>query len=260
MERSEQAWLEKQRAEREEEFAPPSFYYDTPPAKNKPDKGRTNKIKSATASENVGSGSEMESVVEKQLSQIRKNVELESSRTLESVEDTEMTDTYKSFTNNSEGGNKTEWTHPAFTDNVASRFSAPVQSFPLESSIFSAPVPNINVPPPNFNVLPPNYQFSAQTVSVPPPNLNVPPPTLSMVPPPNLSMPPTNFCQTFPENMSQIREVSCNTTATNSYVSTGLNNSDQAGLNTVHPIGEGKKKFVPKMDIIDTRLMDSENS
>ncbi|XP_045197619.2 coiled-coil domain-containing protein 174-like isoform X2 [Mercenaria mercenaria] len=281
MERSEQAWLEKQRAEREEEFAPPSFYYDTPSSKYNSKKGNTinqNETKSWRSSRNTEQESDMASVVEKQLSEIRKDIDLEASGITHSKVVLQK-DKDSSVVCKGESDNSTVSSDIANTDSLPPRLSSPGDNILSQPSSLNATVPVANIPLPNSDIQPSNYQLpSTNNFIVPPLNLNVPPPNFSIPPPNYAHIPPPNYHQpltdnSFPSispsqgssftNISYSSSVQGNTLTsgeTKSSAATGPVHTNQEEQYTSNQTEEkNRKKFVPKLDIIDTRLMDSEN-
>ncbi|XP_053397713.1 uncharacterized protein LOC128556473 [Mercenaria mercenaria] len=265
MERSEQAWLEKQRAEREEEFAPPSFYYDTPSTKYSSEKGNTinqNKAKSQSSSGNIKLGSKMTSMVEKQLSEIRKNIDQEASKISNTSvvfeKDKNTSVVYKGETDN-------YTTDSANTDSLPPRFSSPGDNIVSQTSGLNTSVPDYNFPLPNFDTQFSNCLIPPINFGVPPPNLNVPPPNFS-IPPPNytLSLGNNTFSGINPTQIPTFANVSYSSALQDNSVPSSTTattvNSNQIGQQTVKQTEEKvRKKFVPKSDIIDTRLMGSEN-
>ncbi|KAL4232504.1 hypothetical protein ACF0H5_007196 [Mactra antiquata] len=262
---SEKAWLEKQRAERDEEFAPPSFYYDNVPKKNpsdERDKKRNTSIK-AERPEDV------KSIIEKQLSDIRqsetdvfddidknvsahKKIKIEESPT--STKDVTSV-TYSTNTlavnlkilppssqNSSYNvGDKLICDLPSNMSFIPADVSIPPPTLNMNTN-FTVPSP---IPPPvhasfpvNYDIPPPQSFAPPHSYNVPPPNLNIPPPNLN-IPPPNYIAPPTTTINPPVEELN--------------YPTVGLE------LNTpsVSQTETIKKQFVAKEDIIDRRLMEN---
>lgn len=280
IERSEEVWLEKQRAEREEEFAPPSFYYDTS-SYSKYNIKKDNKIKGNNPKDKKLLGKdreeiEVKEVIEKQLSKIRNSSDLECSKAENTnvVSNKELVMTHKS--NNAEKDTildsvKTEdlpqkAVDPLHTTNIPSpNFNVPPPSYMAPPPNYSAPPPNFMAPPPNYTVPPTNYSVPPPNHSVPPPSFNVPPPTAhfpaSNVPHPgHIQLPVASSLPvpSAPQNVS-VKENPVPSFENNLSATTSFENSSQGGQYVDKQAEEKvRKKFVPKIDIIDTRLMGGE--
>lgn len=289
MEKTEEAWLEKQRAEREDEFAPPSFYYDNVPDK----KSNRRKAKKAKFSQECDNSTNMQSIIGKQLSNIRHRKD--------AANEINMNDADQETENNSSTSTTDTSSKPAYLVSVASAtlrsatntlavnlnilprsslnqsndicdtsrtdLSSSLTNF-QQTSYF--PPHNTSVPPhPNMYTCPPNICPLYTDTSVPPPNissnLNIPPPNVSVtsfnynvpapnynVPPPSYNIPPPNVSVP-PPNLN----IPPPTSDTQTLVASNLEQNNTVAEVDTHPIENVKKTFIAREDIIDTRLMEN---
>ena len=243
--RSEQEWLEKQRRERLDEFAPPSFYYadQTPSGKTK--ENRSSKLSNNRNQLNEhcisGSGDVVKDIVGKQLSDIRSELDNNTGLISEVDKQKEEIQSTHSSGLNVRQGNQMEQVGFSTEQPVA-----PCQSFNF-------------APPPVYN-----------TNSFPPINLQVPPPPLpagimpplpitQLVPGPAQINAPASSTFDFtvpPPSWNVIHQGGASIGNTNNSTCTAPSEGTH-GLNHV-PANETKTKFVPRMSVLDTRFMESE--
>jgi len=224
---SEKAWLDRQRAEREEEFAPPSFYYDMPTKQpvNQP-KTSYKKISGGSTNEKTHTKDELSDTS----SSIDKNAINELvGKHLHLIHESADFDT---SVNNSSRFSVIHQDIVPNSGDIQMNFQAPPTNIPESPSSLQSPLPdwtpplpsneppsnnnflykalvksqtvivtpssiippfhNIQVPPPSLQVPPPNMQIPPSNMYVPPPNIQVPPPNIQ-VPPPNIRVPPPNI-------------------------------------------------------------------
>lgn len=287
MEASEKAWLERQRAERDEEFAPPSFYYDSAPSTSsrfeKSSKHKQFKKELATnVSENQPEIKDQTSssgdkvigeLIGKQVHRIRQAAE---------KCDPDLEDKSENPSDKSDGiAMSTRENIPPYSDTRShtsfQSTTIPAPSF-LSSDLHITP-PNMSFLPPNLNVPPPNSSYTqninihvpvfnpgvSSTVNsnIPPPNYNIPPPNVNFPPPnynisppgtqgllSNMQMPSTDFSVP-PPGFYATSNSSIQTPGTTQPSMLPVQQpQDSSNAGSVKP-----KKVIPKMSIIDTRLM-----
>ncbi|XP_052810069.1 coiled-coil domain-containing protein 174-like [Mya arenaria] len=275
-EQSEQAWLEKQRTEREDEFAPPTFYYKTPG--NRGNKaggrsladmeagwstGRESKPGSDGSSDNV---CKVEEIVGEKLSELRGVSQAKSAG--QAVADVSNADKIS---------NKAAHSNNSFV----SQIPMPAASIPVD----------VSMPPPGFNMFTPPPEVIPANTPAPPSGphmatatygwsvLPPPPPTCPApmscynaptpevhhypapstgfnAPPPDIRVPPPGYS-------SPVEPIATsNTQAPCPNVSSACNPIPGHGYSVQNYGQQGSevtvKKVVPKLSIVDTRLMDGD--
>jgi hypothetical protein len=230
MERSEEAWLEKLRADREKDFAPPSFYYESH-SSNIDNKIIDSSSKVKELNENAKKDNEIEAVIEKQLIKIRNKNNLETSASSATNvfigRDVAMSDEAENVDKRTLREQSSSLNFFQLT-NIPSKFNKLSPNFGPPA--YNAPPPNINFQPPNFSLPPPGY---------------VQPAVASFLPDPILSQAPIQE--------TSVTSVETNLSETSSFVI-----SKQTQYIETQDTAKIKRKFVPKLSIIDTRLMGGE--
>lgn len=234
---SEEAWLEKQRAERDSEFAPPTFYYEE----------RTVQ-KPYSSGNQVGKFANIDEVTEQMVS--------DDTDTKSSSKIKQMTSTC----NDTELKTK----EPA---QISVHADIDIHADGTHS-FSNSQMPFLNVHP-QFNFPPPICNFSSPSVMVPQSVYNISSPDVNFPPPIYYTQPPTFG---FPPNMmamnpsaplllhnqfSEIAPVPNDVAQSGSIYSSSTPSTLQAESSLSIQNQPTRCKFIPKMDIIDTRLMEN---